>query len=133
MRYLPWTIRPNLAVILLLLSFSTAHGQTGLRKAPKQSQTGRPIEEATPASAVVDVSSSSSSATAAAESPHIAEIQATDEADKFALPGTQSLSEQDPAILGGDPNSHFMINFGHNAMANGVRKHHPKTYDEVAR
>lgn len=57
----------------------------------------------------------------------------THEGDKFVLPLTQSLSEQDPPILGGDPASSFLINFGHNEQATGVRKHHPKTYEEVAR
>ncbi|TFJ80352.1 hypothetical protein NSK_008318 [Nannochloropsis salina CCMP1776] len=56
----------------------------------------------------------------------------THEGDKFVLPLTQSLSEQDPPILGGDPASSFLINFGHNEQATGVRKHHPKTYEEVA-
>jgi len=123
MRLLPSTTRRKLALLLLLHPALATYGHTALRQTQTQSQSERPIEETTTTPAAP-----AGIATAAA-----AAVSAGGEVDKLALPLTQSLSEQDPAILGGDPASHFLMNFGHNAMANGVRKHHPKTYEEVAR
>ena len=122
MRLLPSTTRRQLALLLLLLPALATYGHAALRQTQTQSQSERPIEE-TPA-APTGIAKAAAAAAA---------VSAGGEADKLALPLTQSLSEQDPAILGGDPASHFLMNFGHNAMANGVRKHHPKTYEEVAR